>query len=410
MPSTGGWQPTLAPSPSLTDTCFATISTATSTLGDLEPGPLGYLAALISAIGAVVVLAVRRGAVTRFLEEQWARGSLMALERLHQKACARGEPHVFTVGYKPPLPLKQRLSWWWRSTRLNPWRPAPPPPAPTMMELDDAPACRDLVLVGGGHAHVHVLKMLGMHALCGVQVTLVTRDVETPYSGMLPGHVAGLYSHAECHIDLRRIARFCRAVFVHDEAVAIDRTRRLVVLKSGRPALRYDVLSVDIGITPRVPRSVWAAMHGGHAPSCEEGEKGEEGEERGGGNSDDGDGGGPLRGNVVLVKPIDTFSKRWEAVIARVRARRSASAIAAVTGTWRGLPAPFNFVVVGAGAGGVEMVLAMQYRLHKAHYRPNPIPASIHKCHTQCAGTFSWHLLLARFPTWVHLNVLPLSH
>lgn len=195
---------------------------------------------------------------------------------------------------------------------------------------------QDLVLLGGGHSHVHVLKSFAMQPLPGVRLTLITRDVHTPYSGMLPGYVAGAcrgtggatvkqqssllemteahianelrfnvrahsfqavqsvlsgivphggpfisrqvsssqlchrslssfwfplpqpvplppvpghYAYDDCHVDLRPLARLAAARLLHCTATALDCQARLVHLQ-GRPPIPYDVLSIDIGITP----------------------------------------------------------------------------------------------------------------------------------------------------------------
>src|SRR6266699_3022371 len=171
------------------------------------------------------------------------------------------------------------------------------------------PVAQDLVLVGGGHAYVHVLKRFGMRPMPGVRVTLVTRDVETPYSGMLPGYVAGHYSFEECHVDLGRLARFAGARLIHDEANALDQTDRTVRFR-GHPSIRYDVLSIDIGSTPRSDDVPGAAEH------------------------------------TIAVKPIDRFGARWEALLVRARE----------------MPR-LRLAVVGGGSGGVELALSARHRL-----------------------------------------------
>lgn len=98
---------------------------------------------------------------------------------------------------------------------------------------------KDLVLVGGGHSHAMALKMLGMKPIPGVQITLIARDIDTPYSGMLPGYVEGLYEKDECYIDLNRLCRFADARLLHCSACQLDTVNKV---RRARTYLSYYTL------------------------------------------------------------------------------------------------------------------------------------------------------------------------
>ncbi|GAX85078.1 hypothetical protein CEUSTIGMA_g12498.t1 [Chlamydomonas eustigma] len=115
--------------------------------------------------------------------------------------------------------------------------------------ISRSPVVKDLVLIGGGHTHVEVLRSFGMRPVPGVRITLVSRDIHTPYSGMLPGYVSGFYNYDDCHIDLGRVTTFAKARFIHEEAVGIDIQSRRILFQN-RPSIPYDLLSINVGITP----------------------------------------------------------------------------------------------------------------------------------------------------------------
>ena len=179
--------------------------------------------------------------------------------------------------------------------------------------MQAAPLLKDLVLVGGGHTHVHVLKSFGMKPMPGVRLTLIGRDVETPYSGMIPGFVAGHYTFDECHIDLAWLCASTGARLVRGEATGIDRASRQVRLKDGL-AVSYDLLSIDVGSAPNLETIPGARQW------------------------------------ATPVKPIAEFGRHWMAFLEHMR-------------TWLG---PLNVTVIGGGAGGVELALAIDHRLRQA--------------------------------------------
>lgn len=179
---------------------------------------------------------------------------------------------------------------------------------------------RHLVLVGGGHAHVHVLKRLAERPAPGVRITLVTREAETPYSGMLPGLIAGQYRHAEAHIDLRPLARRAGADLVLQPATALDPTARQLRLADGRTVL-YDLLSLDIGSTPRTDIASGALAH------------------------------------TVPLKPVSGLSQRWAAVLDRARSTDR----------------PLTIAMVGGGAAGIEVILGVEARFRRLQ-QENGVP------------------------------------
>lgn len=177
------------------------------------------------------------------------------------------------------------------------------------------PIVKDVVLIGGGHAHALVAKIWAMAPLAGVRLTLINPNPAAPYTGMLPGHIAGHYTHSEMMIDLVRLARHAGARLILDRATDIDRAGKQVLLASGR-AVPYDLCSIDIGIASDLPRVAGFAAHG-HA-----------------------------------AKPLGDYARAWATFLSR------------------DLPSP-QLVLIGAGVGGVELALASQHRLRAMGRTPH---------------------------------------
>jgi selenide, water dikinase len=169
-----------------------------------------------------------------------------------------------------------------------------------------SPILKDLVLVGGGHAHVEVLRRFAMRPLSGARITLISEHSTSAYSGMLPGHVAGHYDAEDIHIDLRRLANVAGARFVRARVTGLDVDAQTVNFE-GRPPLAYDLLSLNTGSVPNTSNVPGAVEH------------------------------------ALPVKPVDRFLERWSAAVTTDE--------------------DLHIGVVGGGAAGVEIALALRHRL-----------------------------------------------
>jgi len=178
------------------------------------------------------------------------------------------------------------------------------------MHKKATPVVKDLVLLGGGHAHLAVLRHFAMQPIDGLRLTVIARDVHIPYSGMLPGYIAGHYDYDKCHIDLAPLCRYANARLYHSEVTAINLDEKLIHVQD-RPPINYDLCSINIGSTPSVQNVDGVSEH------------------------------------ALIAKPIDLFLVQWNELLERVVNHQGV----------------FDIAVIGGGAGGVELVLAVHHRL-----------------------------------------------
>jgi pyridine nucleotide-disulfide oxidoreductase family protein len=168
-----------------------------------------------------------------------------------------------------------------------------------------------LVMLGGGHTHLHVLAAMAREPMPGVQAVLATPHPRQIYSGMLPGWIAGHYTLDECAIALEPLARAAKVELALSAAVSIDAKERTVTLADGRVA-EYDVLSVDTGATVDRDAIRGAREHG------------------------------------LFVRPLEHFVQLFDRVPALAADR------------------VLDVVVVGGGAAGFEVAMALHHRLNGA--------------------------------------------
>ena len=174
------------------------------------------------------------------------------------------------------------------------------------MQPSAHPFTRDLVLIGGGHTHALVLRAWGMNPLPGTRVTVINPHPTAPYSGMLPGHVAGHYDKDILDIDLVRLTHFAQARLVIGKAQAVDLASRQIHIPD-HPPIGFDVASIDIGITTALP----------DMPGFDQ--------------------------YAIPAKPLDRFAEAWQTYLSK--------------------EGPADVAIIGGGVAGVELALAMSHAL-----------------------------------------------
>jgi len=172
---------------------------------------------------------------------------------------------------------------------------------------------KKLVLIGGGHSHAIALRYFINQPLVNTQITLITDVLQAPYSGMLPGYVAGFYDYAECHIDLDKLARVAGVDIIVAGVSCLALDRQQITCSNGQ-VFSYDLLSVNTGSTPDLSQISGANNYG------------------------------------TPVKPVPQFLTVWQDILESWKDDQNEEKSLTIT-------------LVGGGAGGVELALNMQQQL-----------------------------------------------
>lgn len=175
---------------------------------------------------------------------------------------------------------------------------------------------KKLVFIGGGHSHAIALKKWSEKPLANTQLILVSNGEKTPYSGMLPAHIAGFYSYEEIHINLINLATIAQAELILDECIGIDLENKQVICKY-HPHLDFDYVSINIGSNPDQ-----SLIQGAEA-------------------------------YATKVKPVPQFLAKWSQILQQIKANYLEFS----------QQHPLNLALIGGGAGGVELALNIQAHL-----------------------------------------------
>jgi NADH dehydrogenase FAD-containing subunit len=105
---------------------------------------------------------------------------------------------------------------------------------------------KNLVIAGGGHAHMVTLANLHRFVEKGHKVTVIGPSEHHYYSGMGPGMLGKTYRPDEIRFATKRVVEKKGGAFVLGKITRIDAKAQTVLLESGE-AVAYDVISCNLG-------------------------------------------------------------------------------------------------------------------------------------------------------------------